>query len=162
MNITECLTYADRVLAAPPAHDWIDRHEPQGELVARFVLPLKLMQTANRTRHNRAWEHSEIKKAILATMFAQHRPRREPLPGRPHVRCIRFSSVCPDAGNNGFKAAIDRLVLPKPATAKRKAQLRLGFLVDDKPKHALITQHWEPAPRSEGFGLIEVWSGARL
>ena len=157
MNVTDCLAIADTALSAPPPEDWIEREAPRGELVARFVLPLSLCPTTNSTRHAPGWKLGKLKAEAYAIMAAQHGRRSEPLPGRPHVRCIRFSSRCPDASSNGFKLAVDKLISPT-----KRAPQRLGFIAEDSPRHAKITQHWEPAPRGRGFGLVEVWTGKTI
>lgn len=147
--IADCLNRADAVLAAPPAKSHIRRVKPKGQLVARFVLPLELCPTTNFTRHGKPWALAKLKKQIGLLLFIQHRPRKAPLPGRPFVRCIRFSSSAPDAYNDGFKAAIDRLCSGKNA---------LGFLRDDRPSDAEVWQGWEYAAPGRGFGLVEVYA----
>lgn len=151
------LRFADEALAKPPAKPHIERHEGRGELVARWTLPLSLCPTTNRTRGAAGWALSRTKEMAYAIMSVQHRSRAEPLPGRPHVRCIRFSSSEPDTYNDGFKIAVDKLCAPT-----ERAPKRLGYIRDDSPSVARITQHWEPAPPKRGFGLIEVWTGDEL
>jgi hypothetical protein len=90
---------------------------------------------------------ASVKSSLQKTMLLQFgRRRNEPLPGRPMVRCIRFSSSEPDRYNDGFKFAVDRLV-----------ELRL--IADDRPAACDLHQLWEYAPPKQGFGLIEVFTG---
>lgn len=159
------LRYARAAFDAPPPLGHIVRPAPVGELVAAFVLPLDLVRPQNRTRHSQAWALAKLKRSVAHTMGFQASRREEPLPGRPMVRCCRFSSVEPDKYNDGFKAAIDVLcVAPPPLTRdgklrKHRPTGRLGFLVDDSPRHVDLHCWWEPAPPKSGFGLIEVWTG---
>lgn len=151
--IADALNRADAILAAPaPKH--VERATPKGHLVARFALPLALVQPQNRrTREGEAqpWKLARAKKEIGLAMWIQHRPRRTPLKGRPFVRCVRFSSVEPDRFNDGFKFGIDKLCVGKN---------RLGFIVDDRPRLCEVVQEWAFAPPTKGFALIEVWTGA--
>ena len=66
------------------------------------------------------------------------------------LRCIRFSSIEPDTYSDGFKMAIDRLMLGKE---------RLGYLRDDRPSDCEIVQCWEFVPPGQGFAVIEIWTG---
>lgn len=91
-----------------------------------------------------------MKHDVLVLMLVQHRPRRQPLPGRPFVRCVRFSSVEPDKYADWAKLPVDRL------TAKSRG---LGFLRDDRPGDCEIHQGWEHAKNGQGFVLVEVWTG---
>lgn len=151
-------------MASPPPLSRIKRPPPVGALVARFVLPLELCQAQNRTAraamsanavNGRSWRVGELKAEVAKMMGHQVRPgRREPLPGRPFVRCIRFSTIEPDTYADWAKMAVD--VLCKPTS---RAPRRLGFLRDDRPKDAEVSQHWEPARKGEGFVLIQVFTG---
>ncbi len=162
------LRRADVILALPPAAPHIRRVDGVGFVVQRFVLPLELCRPQNRTRHAQPWMMGKLKRDVFACLAAQAGPyaRLEPLEGRPMVRCIRFSSVEPDAMNDGFKVALDTLcVSPPPVTKtgklrKRAPAMRLGFFQDDAPRFIDLHSWWERAPKGEGFGLIEIWSGA--
>jgi hypothetical protein len=139
---------ASTLLSEPPARPHIVRVAPVGRLVAQFALPLELIQPQNRTRHAQPWKLAKLKSQCKLVMVAQWgRRRSEPLPGRPMVRCIRFSSVEPDKYNDGFKIAVDRLV-------------ELKFIADDAPSVCDLHQWWEYAPPKNGFGVVEVWTGA--
>lgn len=153
----EAWVRAETVLSGPPAIARIQRPVPRGERVARFVLPLELCPTTNRTRHSRPGQHARAKGAILGLMQAQARlfRVREPLPGRPQVLCLRLSSVEPDAYSDWAKMAIDTLCVP---SGRRKEGL--GYLRDDRPADAEIVQWWEPAKRGEGLVYIEIRSGS--
>jgi hypothetical protein len=153
-SVTGALALADAALSRPPAEPWIERVPHRGECVARFVLPLELCQPVNRTRHVVRWKHARRKRAIRQLMAIQHYGqgggrRREPLPGRPLIRAVRFSSVPPDAGANTAKSAIDVLTVKGG----------LGYLRDDGRRYCDQCEWWEPAPAGGGCVLVEVWSG---
>jgi hypothetical protein len=161
----DALARADAILSRPPARTHIERVRPAGGLVCRFALPLDLLRPQNRTRHAQPWMQAKVKKALFLRMLVQlgGLARDVPLRGRPLVRCVRFSSVEPDAYNDGFKAAIDVLCAIPPRTtvaklAGKRAPKRLNVIADDKPTATRVVQWWEPAPRGKGFGLIEVWT----
>lgn len=148
INLAECREFARVTLAAPPKKAHIVRVAPVGELVARFILPLEVVKLSNPTRVAQKWMHAKAKQSAMTIMSAQFRERREaPLPGRPFVRCIRFSSNEPDKYADGFKVAVDRLV-------------DLKLIKDDRPSLCDLHQWWEYAPPKKGFGLIEVFTGA--
>jgi hypothetical protein len=151
--IADALNRADAILAAPPARSHVVRVKPVGALVQRFVLPLELVAPQNRTRHGKPWILGKLKEDVGLLMLRQagFRKQSRALPGRPMVRCVRFSSVEPDKYNDGFKFAIDRLCW---------GPNRLGYLRDDRPADADVHQLWEYAPPKQGFGLVEVFSGA--
>ena len=146
---------ADEALSRPPAEPWIERAPPRGSLVARFVLPLELCKPVNRTRHAINWIHAKRKRAVRQMMavqyFAQHGDdTKKPLPGRPLIRDVRFSSTPPDACANWAKDAIDAL------TSRHRG---LGYLRDDGQRYCDQRQWWEPAPKGRGCVLVEVWTG---
>lgn len=151
-DIREALVRADSAFCLPVPFEHIRRPERRGDFVRRFVLPLELAPTTNRTRHAHPWKNAGIKSKLFSLMLKQAWPgQASPLPGRPQVLCCRFSSVEPDAYADGAKMAIDLLCVPQ---GRRK--IGLGFLRDDRPKDAEIVQWWEPAKRGEGFLYIEV------
>jgi hypothetical protein len=155
--LSEAIARADVILSRPPSRDWIDRPAPVGVRVVRFALPLSLLEPQNRRSHAPDWAMKAKRQRIWQVMVSQAGElRREPLPGRPQVLCTRFSSVCPDKYNDGFKAAIDALCMP---TARRR--FGLGYLRDDSPRHADVHQWWEYVPPKQGFGLIEVRARTR-
>lgn len=83
--------------------------------------------------------------------------RRDPLPGRPMVRAIRFSSVEPDATAAWFKTGVDVLLPPRKRGSRMVAGL--GLLRDDRPSALELRSWWERVPRGEGFAVLEVWTG---
>lgn len=149
----DAIVHAERVLSSPPAVERIRRPERRGNLVQRFVLPLELAPTTNRTRHSKPGQQENMKKQILGLFRLQVGAfyALRPLPGRPQVLCCRFSSVEPDAYSDGPKMAVDLLCVP----AGRRKQ-GLGLLKDDRPKDAEVVQWWEPAPPKRGFLYLEV------
>lgn len=140
------------VLSRPPAKPHIVRVPGKGRLVRRFALPLELCPTTNATRHRHKGVNARTKADISTVMLVQTqgRTRRAPLPGRPMIIGIRFSSRAPDVYSDGFKMAIDRLMV---------GEKRLGYLRDDGPGHCEIVQRWEKAPKGQGFAVLEIWSG---
>ena len=141
------LTRADEQLSRPPLQPHIERAKPVGQCRHRFALPLPICQPQNRTRHAQPWALGKMKAECLALMRAQMVSRpTSPLPGRPMVLCVRFSSVEPDAFADWAKVPVDCLK-------------KLGIIVDDKPKAIDLQQSWEPAPPKAGFCLVEIWSG---
>lgn len=142
-------------LSVPPALPHIVRPERRGLVVARFALPLDLCKPQNSKRREPAWKSAKHRKAVASAMFLQCRPRSVPLPGRPQVLAIRFSSVEPDRFADWAKVPIDVLQIK---TAKCKTG-RLGIIVDDSPRHCDVHQWWEPAKPKQGFVYIEVRTG---
>ena len=156
MTRAEMLAFVDRTLSAAPAQGHIVRPVSRGEVVARFVLPLELCKAQNRRDGAKpGWVHAKSKGALYAAMRAQCARRATPLPGRPQVIAIRFSSVEPDRYADWAKAAVDILCV-----GTSRSSNRLGLLRDDRPKDADVHQHWEPARQGEGFVYIEVRSGS--
>jgi hypothetical protein len=146
-SVRDALSRSNEALARPPLVPHIERPQIYGQCLMRFALPLSVLQPQNRTRHAQPWKLGKMKAECLALMRSQLPTRLElPLPGRPQVLCVRFSSVEPDKYNDGFKIAVDCLV-------------KLGLLVDDAPRFVDLHQWWEPAPPKLGFGVVEVWSG---
>lgn len=152
--VADSLNRADAILAAPPARRHLERLKPKGTLVQRFAIPLRLCQPQNRTRLAQKWMLGKLKNELALVMRAQARRRTAPLPGRPFVRCIRFSNVEPDKYSDWAKQAVDRLCAP---TKRRKDGL--CFLRDDRPSDVEIHQAWEYARRGEGFVVIDVFTG---
>ena len=150
------LERAESYLMAPPALARIVRPEAHGNRVARFVLPLELCKPQNRKRMDQPWAAKKYLDAVAQAMAVQVRPWRSPLQGRPHVHCVRFSSVEPDPYSDWAKVAVDVLCAP----CKRNTN-RLNIIADDAPRHAEVVQWWEPAPRGDGFVYIEVWTGRK-
>lgn len=143
-----------RTLSLPPAKPWIERPQFNGEVIARFVLPNELCQPQNTKRDSQIWRRQKDRVTIQSQMLLQCRPMKEPLPGRPQVLCVRFSSVEPDKYSDWAKMAIDVLCSPDA-----KQRNRLNLIVDDAPRFADVYQWWEPAPKKEGFVFIEVRTG---
>jgi hypothetical protein len=151
-TVTECLAFARRALLAPPRKAHIQRPDPVGSVLWRFVLPLAWCPPLNRFGEMNGHQRQALKKQVLARMMVQHGwgRRRLPLDGRPLIRAVRFSSVECDEHNGWTKIAVDRL------TGKHGG---LNFLVDDKPTRLQLFPWWEPAPPGKGFAYFELWSG---
>lgn len=147
------LRAAGQVLSAEPVPSRVQRPERQGTLVQRFALPLDLCLPTNRTRHSNPGQHAKTKRAILNLLQVQARAfvRREPLPGRPQVLCLRVSSREPDKYADWAKMVVDALCVPK---GRRKDGM--GYLRDDSPKHADVHQWWEQGRPGAGFVYVEV------
>lgn len=145
---------ADKILAEPPAKPHIVRPTLRGERVFRFSLPLDLCPTTNATRHGQAWEAARRKKAVWSWLQSQWLAAgcpRGPLPGRPQVICVRFSSREPDAHSDWAKVAVDQL-----CPARGQNNFGVGLIVDDRPSLTEIIQWWEPGPMLGGFVVVEV------
>jgi len=157
----ELLAFADATLAAPhrkPDAE-CERVAGIGSLVWRCVVPLHLCKRYNATDKETSWAVARRKRRLYSLMLTQHgRPRKEPLPGRPQVRCVRFSSAEPDEGAGWEKAVVDALTMPW-RTPKRQHR-GLGFLRDDKREFVRRSIWWEYARPGEGFVLCEVWTGS--
>jgi hypothetical protein len=153
--IAERLQLALDCLSRPPEREWITRPALRGRPIAQFILPLRLCLPTNRTGRagmaGQPWRIAKLKKEIAQRMRLQCTPRDKPLPGRPQVIAVRFSSVEPDRFADWGKIAID--VLCK-RTAKHRN--RLNILEDDRPRCAEVHQWWEYMPRGEGFVFLEV------
>lgn len=146
------LNRASATLAAAPARSHIVRPSPAGQLVGRFVLPLELCLPLNRFAELQGYARKRIKDAAALLMLNQRRFERAPapLPGRPMVRAVRFSSVEVDRDSGWCKVPVDRL------TGKHGG---LNLIEDDKPSRLQLEAWWEPAPPREGFVLVELFTG---
>ncbi len=155
-SVAASLRYADNALSRPPTHAHIERPVPRGELVQRFVLPLKLCEPFNRVGRagtaGASWALGGMKSAAYNLMRIQLDGRlpKAPLQGRPHVLVCRFSSVETDADSGWSKNPVDRLRVGKNG---------LGFVVDDKPRNCLVSTWWEQAPKGAGFVLVSLFTG---
>ncbi len=153
-SILDRLRYADETLRNPPKWEWVKRTVGRGVLVQRFVLPLEYCLTSNaRMRGGIAQRRAEaaIKKRCGELMLLQANGRKQkvPLSGRPQVIAIRFTSKEADATSDWAKLPIDRLLVKGG----------LGYLVDDAPRYCEVSTSCEYAPPSQGFVLVELWSG---
>lgn len=149
MSIKQCLAYADQTLSGPPKKSHIERAEPRGVLLGRFVVqPLSLLPAVNVFKDMKPWMRTRVRDKAKAFMLPQLAAVRsmKTLPGRPMVRAIRFSSSEPDHDNAWTKVAIDRLV-------------EFRIVQDDRPSMLNLKSWWEEAPRGQGFCYFEIWSG---
>jgi hypothetical protein len=162
-SVASALADADRILALPPARAHIVRQPTAGKLVRRFALPLRLCKPQNKKAFAEGWQFAATRKELLGLLAAQlgNRLPKAPLPGRPIVQCIRFSSKAPDAGADSFKQAIDCLSPRRFRKVKGVPRLipGVGLIADDDPDSCDVRQRWEHAPSGKGFCVIEVWSG---
>jgi hypothetical protein len=168
---TEFYSFARIAMSKPPADQSIARVEPVGSLVQEFILPLRLLEAQNQKRKKTPAQYDRVIKEIHATMLRQvgFHARETPLPGRPQILCIRFSSKEPDPRADTFKQAIDRLPIYKARNVsvvrsgvrkvKPMKNRHLGFIVDDTRKLAATHDWWEPAPPGKGFGYIRIYTG---
>ena len=165
LDTMELLRWTDSALAAPlpPKYAWIARPEPPGRLVARFVLPLSICRNRNAATVP-GWQKAKDRQAILDALKAQLRIQARwrtlalPLPGRPHIRAVRFSSVEADPSSDGAKVPIDCLC-PMRERAGRTI-VGLGLIAGDRGSQVTRDEHWEPAPRGKGCLLLEIWDGS--
>jgi hypothetical protein len=160
---SELLRWTGLVLSVPPPAAWIVRPEPRGRLVARFVLPLSLCRNRNAATVP-GWQRAKDRAAILSLLKAQlrtqayWRTRALPLPGRPFLRAIRFSSVESDPSSDGAKVPIDCLC-PSRKRAGKVIE-GLGLIAGDRGSQLERDEHYEPAPPGKGCLLIELWDGS--
>lgn len=177
LDIPEALAMVARILAAPIAQAHIERPAPSaGKLVGIWVLPLHLCPRMNAMLELPDWARQKIKDAALKTMLEQSGLRRaaKPLPGRPAVRAVRFSSVEPDKDSSFTKVPVDRLCVgrrKRPDTIDPKAwdlmqalagPVGLGLLRDDKPSALDLQAWWEPCPPGKGCVYVELWTGETM
>lgn len=149
MSIAQCLVYADQTLSGPPKKAHIERAEPRGVLLCRFVVrPLSLLPAVNVFKDMKPWMRTKVRDRARAVILPQIAPLRCGfcLAGRPMVRAIRFSSCEPDHDNAWTKVAIDRLK-------------DLNIILDDRPSLLNLKAWWEYAPPRRGFALFEIYSG---
>jgi hypothetical protein len=179
-SIVDAHVMAAAILAAPVAKQHIERPAPSdGVFVASWVLPLELCPRLNALAELPNFKRKALKTAALKIMLAQCGLRRAPapLPGRPIVRAVRFSSGEPDRDAAWTKVPIDRLCMgsrkrPKsmltltPAQWKdaqaRMGPVGLGYLADDKPSALDLQAWWEPCAPGHGCVYIELWTGAEV
>ena len=166
-DVNRCRVFAVTALATPPVLSRIVRPERHGGLLYAFVLPLAVCPSSNVTGQagmaGNGWRMGKIKSACWSYMRAQSLRSREfrlPLTGRPQIIATRFSSKEPDSCCNWAKLPIDMLTVAKVRNG-RAQQHRLGIIIDDAPKFADVSQHWEPATQGSGFVYLEVLEGVR-
>lgn len=175
--IADARAMAAAILAAPIAKPHIERPSPSaGSFVGSWVLPLESCPRLNALAEMPNWARKKLKTAALKTMLVQCGLRRAPapLPGRPVVRAVRFSSVEPDRDSSWTKIGVDRLCVGKRARPKSMASLTaaqwkeaqakmgpvgLGYLADDKPSVLDLQAWWEPCAPGHGCVYIELWTG---
>jgi len=160
-SIPAALRRADEIMTGP-CRGHLPRVPGRGELVQRFALPLQLAAPTNRRHLQQPWALAALKAKVFRIMVIQHPEiRRAPLPGRPLVRAIRFSSTEPDALADWAKMAIDCLAMPRqPRKPGGRKKLGLGLIQDDAPRFVEIASWWEYARPGEGFAVLEVWGGS--
>lgn len=152
-RVDNTVTISD-IIPAVPALEHIVRPRFIGSVVASFVLPLDLCKPQNAKRGAPGWLAKATRIKIAKEMFAQCAPRKEPLPGRPQVLCVRLSSSEPDKYSDWAKTAIDTLCSPN-----KRCKERLNLIKDDAPKFADVCCWWEPAKRGNGLVYMEVRTG---
>ena len=163
------LATATRILQGPITRPHIVRPIPHGDVVARFVLPLELAKTTNRTRRGQDWQFAKTREEIRALfqmqeLLSRHRIRSPaPLGGRPQILCCRFSPSEPDRYSDWCKSAVDCLGVDvtrkNPKTGKVVHITRMNYIVDDSPKNVDLHQWAEKCNRDEGCVLIEIREG---
>ena len=155
LSYRDALDWCTDRLSQPPHAKHVMRIEPKGHCKFRCVLPLELCPTTNKTRHTSRWSHNQRMVRLRNLMSAQAlacgwHVSFGPLPGRPQVICIRFSTRRPDRFGDWAKEPVDLL------TSKNNG---LNFIRDDSDLHCDLYQTWEPSgKRGVGCCLIEVWT----
>jgi len=135
-----------------------------GEEEACFILPLRLCKSTNTMGHmgGRGWQLGRHKKSVWEAMRLQAAPRREPLPGRPMVVCVRFSIREPDKYADWGKVPIDKLLPTRQRRTQKGLSIvhGLNYIIDDSPKHADIHQlTWLVSRRADEVVVIRIYSG---
>jgi hypothetical protein len=167
----DCVKFVQKRLSEPPRSEFSRRVEQRGILVAPFILDLKLSQSQNQHRRARAWKRHADRKKILDEMakqwlvYAKTADFRNfvratwvlPLPGRPQVNAVRFTTRMTDQYANFAKEAIDCL----GPSRDLKWGHGLGIIAGDA-SHQIEENQWcELVRRSEpAFVYLEVRSGA--
>ena len=142
------MSYAVNALDNDPRSVFTTRGDMSTELVWRGVLPLALCPGVNRLKEMPTFMRTRMRREALQLLAFQHGPKRkEPLPGRPIINVVRFSSKPPDVDNASSKVIVDKL------TAARGG---LGLIKDDSPKFCALHCSWEPAPPKKGFVYVEL------
>lgn len=178
-SVPGALALADQIFAGPCAYH-LPRVPGRGVLVFRFVLPLELCKTTNalismmsarpkvgQKKFTPAMQSKALEERVFRMMWLQHPTVCDaPLPGRPMLRIVRFSSVESDEGADGMKLARDLLRVPRaPAWSERHRKIcggrkGFGFLVDDAPRFVETARWGEKIAPGKGFSMIEIWSGS--
>ena len=166
----------------PHPAERVKRIEARGVLVAQFFFPLTELKPRDRTRKEKAWQAKCDRDKVLSRMVLDYVRWRTltmrhfalPLGGRPLVRCIRYSSVEPDAFAGWGKVAVDCLQPGGVRKVSRKARHPsghtviltrdvpyggLGIIRNDRPADCEVVEWWEPAKAKAGFCVVEVWTG---
>lgn len=132
---------------------FIERHEPNDgdRLVLRAVLPIDLCPLLNDLTRSHFGRKTQEGNRVFDMLLEQNRfDRGELVPGRPLVRCIRFSVNEPDEHDASWtKVPIDVLV--------DKGEKHMGLLLDDRKSAAEVRPWWEPAPRACQCVYLDVW-----
>lgn len=177
-SIPGALALADQIFAGPCAYH-LPRVPGRGRLVHRFVLALDLCKTTNalismmqakpktgKQKFTPAMKSKALEEKVYRMMWLQHpNVRNAPLPGRPMLRIVRFSSVESDEGADGMKLARDLLRIPRaPAWSDRHRRIcggrkGFGFLIDDAPRFVETVRWGEKVAPGKGFGMLEIWTG---
>lgn len=175
-NLSASIALVRATLAAPPKRTTIARRPAVGSLLAWWVLPLWCAPTSNvqlKMSRHAPFAVEQLKRRVLSTMLNQAGGSRaaSPLPGRPHVRVVVFTSGRPDYDTGRTKLILDRLQRGRHARPANIAleQWReieptmrpreLGWLRDDTVEAIDLATWQEPAPPGSGCVLVELYSG---
>jgi hypothetical protein len=118
--------------------------------IATFELPLEHAPLLNTYARMHWAKRAKLKQQITMRVMSQIGRRLEPLPGRPRVVAVRYSSVRPDQDGAWSKAWLDVL----------KVKKGLGWIVDDSDAHIATDFRWEKAPPKEGKVVVELYEEA--
>jgi len=136
---------------------FVERHEPRGEFVARFVLPLDDCPRLNELLRSHFGRKTNTGKRAFRSMQRQNGfYRGRLLVGRPLVRFVRFSVKNPDDDSSWTKVPLDVLV---NHDGKAGEEIHFRYLVDDDREHAETRAWWEPAPAACQFVYFDLWEG---
>lgn len=173
-GVERALEFAQLSLASPPGEHlktltkagqikanidrkvrFVERYEPRGSLVLRFVLPLWLCPRYNELLRADRFKKTRLGRKAFEYIFKQNRfDRGELLIGRPFVRFVRFSVKDPDDDSSWTKVPLDVLVT-KEGTEADAHHMRL--LEDDRRGAAETRAWWEPGGARIQFVYCDVW-----
>lgn len=124
---------------------FIQRALPEGSLVARFVFATDWCPRYNELLKKHFGTKSTLGAKVRRALTSQGCPSG-PLPGRPLVRFVRFSTIRPDRDSSWTKVPLDELVNAK-------------LIKNDDELSIDLRAWWEPAPRNRQCVYVDIWTG---
>lgn len=132
----------------------VDEPSP-GPLAFLAVVPAEWCPPGNK-RDSMHWRKAhQIKSNLRSVMFPRHAKWDAPLPGRPIVHLIRFTTNQVDPRSNWDKFPVDMLTPYREVPVKGKRPRRfglLGVIADDSGDHIDLRAEW----RKSSLGVVYV------